>query len=745
MSGGQAHSNLIGRSFGGYRVTRFIARGGMGVVFEGIQESLDRPVAIKFLYPHLSDDEKFKERFVREARAAAGLNHPNIVRILDFGTEDSQYYMVLDLVRGESLRDRLAKIHSQGLALRAETVMSIVSQVGGALDYAHRQGYVHRDVKPGNILLSEDGRALLTDFGVVKVLDSVSQMTMTGAMIGTPEYVAPEQSVGAEIGPTADQYSLAVVIYEMMLGRVPFQAPTPAAVLRMQMSEPPPAPSSLVPWFPPDVEAVLMRALSKEPAERFPTVAAFTEQFLASMRNSAQLAGATMGTGQYLAAPGTTPGMTPISQQGRFTPPPPVPPPGPPITTSEPPPNRNRLYTVIGGGALMALLLVVAAVVFLSMNGDDDDPAATATSGIALAGADATKTAEAGAVSTEASDPSPTPAEASEPTATLEEPTATTETPIVEDPTSTSEPETTPTPESPAPDGMREVIFFSAHRGDVHDSQIYVMNPDGSDQRQVTTSRGHSWGPRVSPDGTRLMFSSVAPGEHEDHSSTGGGTSGSGNHDVYVANIDGTNISNLTFQDLSWDNGWSWSPDGKWIAFTSDRDGNWEIYKMRPDGTEVTRLTSSPSQDGWPSWTPDGQRIVFDSDRAGTSQIFIMDADGSNVRKLTDLPDTYNTYPFVSPDGSQIVFSAQNQPDYEGDIYVMDIDGGNLTRLTSTAALNYAPSWSPDGGRIVFVSDRDGDHNIYVMNADGSGQTRLTDTDGEDTTPSFAWVPVDEE
>ena len=721
---------LIGRTFEGYRVTEFVARGGMGVVYKGVQESLNRPVAIKFLYPHLSTDESFRSRFKREARAAAALSHPNIVRILDFGEDGGLHYMVLDFVEGESLRDYLSRLHNEGLNLRMDRAIHILQQIGSALGYAHERGFVHRDVKPGNILLTRDGHALLTDFGVVKSIEN-TQLTMAGSVIGTPEYIAPEQSLdAAQIGPAADQYALGVVAYEMIAGRVPFQAQTPTAVLQMHISEPPPPPSMIAPGISPDTESVLVTALAKNPASRHESVRIFVERLAATLTESPTLAGAPAPTRSGSAAPSGQPpsGVPPVAAPAASG-------------GGESRGQSNVLRWLIIAALALLLVPVAGVAAYLLMRDDGDDAAALSPT------ATESPTEIAASTATEPEQPTfaitpivivPTATEAGQPTPT--ETGSGDASPTEEDQpeTPTVEEDAAPT----APEGMQSVILFSANRGGVHDSQIFAMSPDGSNQQQVTFARGHSWGPRVSPDGTQFFFSSVAPGEHEDHGASGGGTEGTGNHDVYVASVDGSNIENITAGFTAWDNGWSWSPDGSLITFTSDRDGNWELYTMTLEGNDITRITNTPYNEGWPSWTPDGEQIIFSSDETGTSEIYIMDNDGSNVRQLTDRPDTFDTYPYVSPDGTKIVFSSQVTEVNEGEIYVMDVDGGNVTRLTSTAALNYAPSWSPDGSKIVFVSDRDRNHNIYVMDTDGSNPTRLTDDPGEDTTPTWAYVPV---
>ncbi len=761
MLDGQGFEGLVGRSFGGFKVTRLIARGGMGVVFEGMQESLDRPVAIKFLYPHLSDDDRFRDRFEREARAAARLNHPNIVRILDFGVDGGLYYMIQDLIIGESLRDRLTELHSSGGTLRTDAVIAIIEPVGRALAYAHEHGYVHRDVKPGNVLLDGNGQAYLTDFGVVKIAGANS-LTAAGMIIGTPEYMAPEQSAGViDVGPAADQYSLAVVTYEMLVGRVPFQAPTPAAVMRMHLTDPPPPPRSVVPWFPEEVEKVLSRALAKEPFDRYPSVADFVADLKESIARAQQAAGGTIShppvglidpvVAAPVAAESTSQEVAPVTA----TPTGASPPDGaPPIdgaavaaaaggSSGRTGSSKGPILLVAGAGVVGLLAIVLALAAFFVIrgrgsSGDTRTPVTSrsATSTTAIVSA-ASPTAAATTPPTATTAPTATASQTATQVAVAGTPTA------APTPASSLSMQTLATP----PPGYVEAILFSSHRGDVHDSEVYVMNMDGSGEREITSNRGHTWGPRFMPDGTGLVYSSTAPGEHTIHDAEGGGLTGTGNHDVYVAEFKGDSAANLqtvsanniTAGYTSWDNGWSWSPDGKWIAFTSDRAGNWEIYKMTPDGKTIVRLTENPAQDGWPFWTPDGQHILFSSNRSGQSEIFMMNADGSNVVQLTNIPDRTNLYPAVSPDGTKVVFSSQLTSVNEGDIYIMNIDGTDQRRLTSTVALNNIPSFCPDNEHIVYESDQDGNANIYVMNEDGSNPTRLTNDPGEDTTASCGY------
>ncbi len=263
---------LVGQRFGRYRVLEEIGRGAMGAVFKGYDATLDREVAIKVLAPHLVWDSQFVERFLREARVAARLHHPNIVAIYDVGQEGGWYYFVMEHLPGETLREQIRR---RG-ALPPEEVVQIAAQLASALDYAHEQGVVHRDVKPGNVIVDPDGHVTLTDFGIVKAA-SETHLTATGMTVGTPEYMAPEQATGGEVGPWTDRYALGVVAYEMLSGRVPFQADSTMALLYRIVHEPHPPLHGVRPELPAAVDAVLGRALAKEPARRYPSAQAFVE------------------------------------------------------------------------------------------------------------------------------------------------------------------------------------------------------------------------------------------------------------------------------------------------------------------------------------------------------------------------------------------------------------------------------------------------------------------------------------
>jgi serine/threonine-protein kinase len=271
------HVDAEGVLGGRYRLLRRIARGGMAEVWEAQDEVLGRRVAAKVLYQHLAADGSFLERFRREAIAAARLAHPNVVATYDTGIEDDVAWIVMELVEGHTLREELG----QRGALSPVRTVHIATQVADALDYAHRSGVIHRDIKPGNILLTDDDRVKVADFGIAKAAIEAaedasgaglaSDLTRSGDIVGTAKYLSPEQVNGEGVDGRSDVYALGVVIYEMLCGRAPFSGDTEVALAMQHLQAPPTPPRQLRAGIPRSLEAVVLRAMAKAPAERFPT------------------------------------------------------------------------------------------------------------------------------------------------------------------------------------------------------------------------------------------------------------------------------------------------------------------------------------------------------------------------------------------------------------------------------------------------------------------------------------------
>ena len=690
--------DLIGRKLGNYEIVEELGRGGMAAVYRAHQPSLNRDVAIKVLAPQLSFDQQFVERFQREARAAAKLRHPNIVVIHDVARQQEIYYIVMELLEGRTLKQL---IEDEG-SLSPDRATRIAQQVAGALDYAHEQGFVHRDIKPANIFVGKNDHTTLTDFGIAKAATETQHLTRTGMLIGTPEYMSPEQAEGEMVDYRTDLYALGVVLYQMLAGRAPFQSTTPHATLHAVIYEPPPPLRQLRPDLTPALESVVMKSISKQPADRYQSGG----EMVAALR---------------------------ASLTGR-----------PPVTVAIPPPPRQALprqqrspvVWIVAALALVLVIIVVAAVLLLSGGAGQATPT---TAAIATVIRD-TPTVAVGPNATEpVSTPDLTSTQSSAPTYTDPPPTLTLPppTPSPVPPTDTPTPSNTPEP----PLALFGRLAFSSNRDG--NPEIYVLDLAGGNPVRLTQNNTNDWLPDWSPDGTKIAFTSFR----------------TGSYDLWVMRADGSAQSSYVTTD-AWDDYPRWAPDGQRISLstTANTQGvpNSEIFVRRPNGS-LQQITTSTAEDQWADWSPDG-RIVFTEGYRDASDwdIFIVNDDGSN--RTTWLDETScDVQPVWSPDGNWIAFlrltndtNGNGRIDFEdaGSVWVGRASGGGLRQLTS-GAWAVTPAWSPDSQWIAYARVRDSNSNgrsdpddvvdILAVPLGGGDPVPLVQSPNRDGDPSWTW------
>ncbi|HYI18622.1 MAG TPA: protein kinase [Solirubrobacteraceae bacterium] len=389
-----------------YRVIRHIANGGMASVWEAHDEVLNRAVAVKVLAAHLSEDDSARQRFEREARTAAGLSsHPHVATIYDVGEHEGKAYIVMELLPGGSLADRL----KSGREIDDDTALRWLAESGSALDAAHEAGIVHRDVKPANMLLDAKDRLALGDFGIARVALE-SQITQTGQVLGTAAYISPEQAMGEPATPASDRYALAVVAFELLTGAKPFSAENFAAQARAHVEDPPPTASALDRSLPKAVDRVLERGMAKDPADRWPSAAAFVTALDDALDAEPDEPTRVLPPTARAAPRAEAAALPPLRRE-----------PARSGTTASGAPKRSW-----GTAALLALALLIVAIagaaVLIAGGGDDEDPGRTAGESTPApektAKPEKTKEPEETATATPeaTSTPEPTP----EPTATAE-------------------------------------------------------------------------------------------------------------------------------------------------------------------------------------------------------------------------------------------------------------------------------------------------------------------------------------
>jgi len=703
---------LTGRTLGQCRLLEQLGSGGMATVYKAYQPSLDRYVAVKVLPPSLARTPGFAARFRREARAIARLNHPNILPVYDSGQEGELSYIVMRYVEEGTFQEML------GEPLPLDRVVEMITQVGGALDYAHREGIIHRDVKPSNVLMDKGEWALLADFGLAKMVESSVQLTKSGAGMGTPAYMAPELGKGEPADERSDIYSLGIMLYEMLTGRVPFEAETPMAVVLEHISTPLPVPRSINPDIPEPVEQVLLKALVKEPADRFQRMG---EMVTALQKAAAGEPGVTVAI--PLAAEERPPRAEVIAEEVERI--------AVPLRETEKALKVKgfSLKALLLRGALIAVpILILIAIGLVAVNRfgkRGPQPLAVHLTPVPTASAPLDVVLGFGNIWHGRSDVHNH----------LGQPV---------------------TPQQGIPYAHQ---FFATggylfERLDTH--QIYALYPtnewevyeddwqEGEDVDDLTPPAegyaptegfGKLW--RESP----AVRSSLGWGSSPGTTGVDGAVqqferglmlfNGLESKKIYILYITPDNHCRWLMLPDSWR-----PPPG--ILFVSDRDGDDEVLVMEDDGSGQIPLTVNTWLDGSPAWSSDGSRIAyaFSAEPGSEEDIMTMKSDTSDKTNLTVNPTARDTDPAWSPDDSRIVFVSYR--DGNAEIYVTKVDGSDPINLTNNPADDWDPTWSPDGSMIAFVSYRDGNAEIYVMNSnDGKNLRRLTENGSINEQPAW--------
>jgi eukaryotic-like serine/threonine-protein kinase len=693
---------LSGRTISHFRIGEPLGSGGMGVVYAAEDTRLGRPVALKFLAPELVRDPAAKARFLTEARAASALDHANLCTILDVGeSEDGLLFLAMPRYHGESLERRIARG-----PLPVEEALEIAVQAARGLARAHEHGIIHRDVKPGNLFVTRDGVVKILDFGIAKLTGEAGH-TRHGAILGTPSYMAPEQTRGETVDARADVWSLGVVLYEMLAGRRPFVGGSGAAVVHAVLRETPEPLMHLRPEVPAELDRIISRMLAKDPGQRHANAA----EVLVDLRSTLGLPttgssspaaprrprrwlawaalGAVLAAGVAVgllawrrggAAPAVLPGqivqLTDLQGSETF---PSLSPDGTFFVYSKVIDGNSDLFLQrMAGGNPINLTAGSPAHDYQPAFSPDGQQIAFRSDreggGIFLMGA-----------------------------------------------TGESVKRLTDFGFNPAwsPDG-REIAVATEGAFDPRSrsslSQIVRIDIATEAQRSLAVQDGVQ--PAWSPRGLRIAFWGVAqPGSRRA---------------IWTVPVDGG--SPVTVVDDAFYN-WSpvWSPDGRFLYFASNRGGSMNLWRVAVDersGRVLSTpqpITTSSEWSALPSLSRDGHRLIYATE---SSRSFVESVPFNPETAQVDGPPSLVYQGArailscdVSPDGAWLALWASSPTE---DLLLIRADGGDLRPLTNDLARDRTPYWSPDGSRILFASNRSGKYEAWTIRPDGSGLTQIT-------------------